>query len=173
MIDCSAMRDRMPDVAREVGQWSDAEAAHLAHCTDCAAEWAIVQDGVALHADLVVPTDRIAQAVLLRLRTERAVAPAIRRLPWRGSVIGLMAAAASVVLILYAPRAHRVARAELVDTTIAAVLPELQGLNDSELEVVLQSLGPTAADAAPGLVPHLEDLTDTELEQLLHAKGAE
>jgi hypothetical protein len=174
MIDCAAMQDRMPEVARKAASWTDAEAAHLASCHDCALEWRVVRAGVGLHADAVVAVDRIAEGVMTRLREEPSESIRIRQLPWRGSVIGLLAAAASMVLILSAPRLQRPQSGSASDTASAlAILPELQGLDDSELESVLRSLGPTAGDATPGLVPHLEDLTDGELEQLLRSGGDE
>jgi hypothetical protein len=53
------------------------------------------------------------------------------------------------------------------------MLPELQGLDETQLQSVLQSFGPTAGDATPGVVPHLEDLTDAELEELLRSEGGQ
>ena len=57
-----------------------------------------------LHADTVVSADRIADAVLARLRETPPEPRAISRIPWRGTVVGLIAAAASVILVLGAPR---------------------------------------------------------------------
>ena len=171
MRDCTAMRDRMPDVARGTETWADAEVLHLAASTECAREWRVVHAGVGLQGRLVIGVDRVADVVLARLRTEPLAAPVIRRLPWRGTVIGLLAAAASVVLILNSSRLQRSPSVDRTDALTITVLPELAGLDESELVIVLQSLGPTAGDATPGVVPHLEDLTDTELEQLLHSTG--
>lgn len=174
MIDCTTMRDRMPDAARGAVSWTEAEAAHLMSCADCALEWRIVRAGIGLYAGTVVATDRIAEAVTTRLRGAPPERSVIRRLPWRGGVIGLLAAAASVVLILSAPRLQRPRSGSANDTATAlAILPELQALDEGQLERVLQSLGPTAADATPGVLPHLEDLTDSELELLLHSQGGE
>ena len=93
MIDCMTLRDRMPDVAHGVARWSDAEAAHIASCEDCGREWRLVLAGAALQKHVIVSADRVAETVLGRLRSEPVP---IRRIPWRGSVIGLLAAAASV-----------------------------------------------------------------------------
>ena len=171
MIDCAAMRDRMPEAARGTVSWTGAEVAHLATCADCALEWRIVRAGAQLHAGTAVAADRVAAAVMARLRATPAERSVIRRLPWRGSVIGLLAAAASVVLILSAPRLQRPRASDTA--TPLAILPELQALDDGQLRSVLQSLGSTAADATPGVVPHLEDLTDSELQLLLHSQGGE
>lgn len=174
MIDCAAMRDRMPEAARGTVSWTGAEVAHLATCADCALEWRIVRAGAQLHAGTAVAADRVAAAVMARLRAAPPERSVIRRLPWRGSVIGLLAAAASVVLILSAPRLQRPRAGNASDTATAlAILPELQALDDGQLRSVLQSLGSTAADATPGVVPHLEDLTDSELQLLLHSQGGE
>jgi hypothetical protein len=174
MIECAEMQDRMPGVARGATSWTDAETAHLAACDQCTLEWRIVSAGARLHDRTVVSGDRVAEVVMSRLRDEPAEARPIRRISWRGGVIGVLAAAASVVLILSAPRL-RVPRSGGSDDTATAVaiLPELQGLSNTELESVLQSLGSPAADAAPADVPHLEDLSDAQLEQLLHAMGGE
>ena len=173
MIACDAMRDRMPDVANGTGAWSEAEAAHLATCTECAQERRVVKAGVALHRDHLVATDRIAQTVVSRLRTETVAAREIRRLPWRGTVIGLLAAAASVLIVVYAPRSGASRGMERADTAIAALLPDLQRLDDSQLATVLRSIEPAAADIPPIEAPHLDDLTNVQLERLLHAMGGE
>ena len=172
MIDCAALRDRMPDAAHGVLPMSNAEEAHIESCSECAREWGLVQTAHKLHADLVVDTDRVASAVLSRLRTEPVATETVRRIPWRGGLIGLIAAAASVVVMLSPPR-RPLRDVPVAEPEVAIVLPELQALDDSELETVLRSMGPTAADATPGNLPHLEDLTDAELEQLLGSKGAE
>jgi hypothetical protein len=174
MSACEAMQDRMPEVARGRSAWTEAEAAHLARCEECTQEWRLVRVGAGLHARTVIDVDQAATGVLARLRAEPVAVQPIRRIPWRGSLIGLLAAAASVALYVWAPRQAPSAGGEGTDTTVEiAVLPEMQQLSDSELEVVLQALGPTTADAAPGAVPHLEDLTDSELEQLLGSQGGQ
>lgn len=171
MTDCTTVRDRMPQVAGAADSWSSAELAHLASCAECAHEWRIVQAGASLHAGVHVDVERVTQAVMARLRETPGEPGVLARIPWRGSIIGLLAAAASVAVILSAPRLERPAASGASDTMALAVLPELQGLDEIELESLLQSLGPSAADATPGVLPHLEDLTDSELEQLLRSQG--
>ena len=169
MIDCAAMQDRMPDVALGAGAWTDAEAGHLLTCADCALEWRIVRAGAGLHADTIVPADRIATLVMTRLREAPPEPRAIRRIPWRGTLVGLIAAAASVILVLGAPRLRTSGSTGISDSATLAVLPELQGLDDGQLETVLKGLDSGPIDAVvPGQMPHLEDLTDAQLEQLLH-----
>ena len=171
MIDCMTLRDRMPDVAHGVARWSDAEAAHIASCEDCGREWRLVLAGAALQKHVIVSADRVAETVLGRLRSEPVP---IRRIPWRGSVIGLLAAAASVLVIVYAPRLQRGGTGSGVDTAVVGLLPELQGLDNGQLETVLQSLEPSVTDAGvPGESAHLDDLSDAQLTKLLHAMGGE
>jgi hypothetical protein len=174
MTDCTAMQDRMPDVAFGAVAWTDTEAAHLATCVDCALEWRIVRAGAGLHAETVVSADRVASAVMTRLREAPPEPRAIRRIPWRGTVVGLIAAAASVILVLGAPRLRAPGANSMSDSATLAVMPELQGLDDGQLETVLKGLDPGPIDAVvPGQMPHLEDLTDAQLEQLLLAMGSE
>lgn len=172
MSECDAIQDRMPAVALGISAWNNVEARHVASCAECVQEWRLVQVGSALQSRTVIDADRAVINVLARLRAGPEAAQPIHRIPWRGGLIGLLAAAASVALVIWAPRRVADGADGVAGTAIElAVLPELQRLNDSELEVVLQSLGPTTADAAPGAVPHLEDLTDRELEQLLSSQG--
>jgi hypothetical protein len=174
MIDCEPMQDRMPDVAHGRAAWTETEMAHLAQCADCALEWRIVRAGTLLDEDPGVAPERVAQSVSRRLRDHEASGRIVGRLRWRGTVIGLIAAAASVALVVGIVHRDR-SRAGVAGDTVVAVtmLPELQGLDEGQLESVLRSLGPTAGDATPGVLPHLEDLTDSELEQLLHSEGGQ
>jgi hypothetical protein len=172
MIECLTLRDRMPDMVHRSLTWSQEEEQHIATCSDCAAEWLLVRRGAALHADLAIDADRVAVHVIGRLRSIEPAPSAIRRIPWRAGIIGLLAAAASVVVFLstsHRPRSDNTSN----EQTVAIVIPELQALDDGELESVLRSMGPSEADATPGNLPHLEDLTDAELEQLLGPKGGE
>lgn len=172
MIDCAAMCDRMPDVAHRASEWTEAEAAHLATCGGCALEWRVVQAGAQFRVGTTVAADRIARLVTARLREAPAEVSVIRRLPWRGAMIGLLTAAASMVLILGVPRLRQPGAVGTIDTAEFAIAPELQGLDDGQLETVLKALDPGPAElAAPGPVPHLEDLSDAQLEQLLHVMG--
>jgi hypothetical protein len=172
MTDCLDLSDRMPAVAHGRLQWSAAEAAHLTECRDCAAEWRIVQAGLQLHAGLTLDSAQTADAVVTRLRAAPHGRGIIHRIPWRSGLVGLVAAAASVAIIFSTPKSATLPPIGVIDSAAAiAILPELQGLNDTQLEAMLHSLGPTAGDAAPGLVPHLEDLTDGELEQLIQTQG--
>jgi len=174
MIECGSMRDRMPDVAHGRTAWTETEAAHLAGCADCTLEWRVVRAGMVLHEGTEVVADRVAQSVQRRLRTREEPGRVVGRVRWRGTAVGLIAAAASVVLVVGLMHHDRSRRGVASDSLVAvAMLPELQGLDEVQLESVLRSLGPTAGDATPGVLPHLEDLTDSELEQLLRSEGGQ
>jgi hypothetical protein len=163
----------MPEVARGDGAWDAAELAHLSSCASCGAEWQLVSTGVALGADLRIDGAAIANHVVERLRHEGDIERPVRRIPWRGGAIGLVAAAAAAILIIAISRTpdRPAGSVAAVAEAPVAILPELQNLTEQQLEVVQQSLGPSASDATPGLTPHLGDLTEGELEDLLHSEG--
>lgn len=163
MMDCETMRDRMPEVARGVAGWSAAEAQHFAGCAECAAEWRVVRAGIALHADLQMPAERIAAAVMARLHEKPAAPSGVRRLPWRGALVGLLAAAASIAIVLWSP----ISSAPKARAVTEAVVPELRHLSETELETVLTSMQSTEQTPYYGKQPHFDDLTDDELAQLL------
>ncbi len=174
MIECDVMQDRMPAVARGEREWTDVEASHLAGCADCALEWRLVLAGASLHAGVTIDADRIAEQVLARLRAEPATVSAIRRIPWRGGAIGLLAAAASLLIVFGAPRLNGPGVGGASDTAFLAIAPDLSGLDDQQLETVLKGIEPGPTEVvAPNDGMHLEDLTDAQLEKLLHSMGGE
>ena len=80
MSDCERLSDRMPDVALQRAAWSAEEAAHLASCADCRAEWDLVLAARRLEASAPsVDPATIAAAVQHRLASERM---ADRRSRW-------------------------------------------------------------------------------------------
>jgi hypothetical protein len=163
----------MPDVVRGVGNWTAGDFAHLASCALCALEWRLVERGAALGADSIVDPSAIATGVLARLAADREAPRVVRRIPWRGGAIGLVAVAAAAILVIAISGHPDSTTAVPSAAAPIAILPELQNLSDQQLEVVQASLGPTAADATPGLVPHLGDLTESELEDLLRSEGGQ
>lgn len=151
--------DRLADAARDAS-WSGAESAHLAECATCRHELDIVAAagrlGVAEMASLV--SGRVAEAVLDRLAT----APPASRIgvlrrpaPW---LAGLAAAAALILAVWYGSRAP--SATDVIEPTPIelSVLHELDGLDEPELEVVLESM-----PAPAGAVSHLEPVSFDEL----------
>jgi anti-sigma factor RsiW len=102
MSTCTALSDRMPDVALGRSRWTEDEARHLASCADCRAEWALVAAASRLGASLPAPPDPAITGtrVLARLAVEPARARAGSRL-WLAA--GL-AAAAAVALVVWMGR---------------------------------------------------------------------
>lgn len=165
MIDCTAMSERMPEVARGDGHWSEAEAAHLAGCSDCRAEWQVVRAGTGLASGVMVDQDRLIEQLLPRLRGATVVKP-LRRLRWRNFALGL-AAAASVTLAVWVPGHQAGPAGEVVlPRRIGPLLPSFSNLSDEELDrMVVASEGGVSAQV-PGALPHLDELSEADLEQL-------
>jgi hypothetical protein len=164
MINCSELSGRMPEMATRGLEWSPIEAAHLAECVECAAEWRLVRIGSTLHANLALDTERVVQRVLARLRTGGDVV-AMPRLPWRNFALGL-AAAASVALAVWVPnRAHQTV-AMTLPSRIGVLLPSLSNVTDEQLNGIRLASEAHTAVGEPGAVPHLGDLTEDDLTQL-------
>lgn len=164
MIDCEELSGRMPDVVAGRAVWSPTQAAHLAGCPDCAAEWRLVRLGSDLHAGLALDTERLIETVLSRLRTGAPVVP-LGRLPWRNFVLGV-AAAASVALVVWVPtRSHETFVVSL-PSRIGPLLPNLSSATNEQLDrISLANEGSFGAGEA-GAVPHLGGLSESDLTQL-------
>lgn len=119
MTDCTRLSDRMAAVAHRRAAWSADEAAHLASCRDCAAEWRVFQVGTTLGAEVArtLPADFLATRVV--------AAPAAQ----------------------------------------IALLPELESLDATDLETVLQLLPDPDGSAE---IRILDELTDDEMTRLLN-----
>lgn len=167
MTDCIDLSDRMPAVAAGRAEWSPAEAAHLAGCADCTAEWRLMAAARGLGAT----ASRVDPAAMAARVTARLAAPAPTRvlrfrLPRGGWVVGL-AAAAAVVLAVVVPR-----RPSVPGPPAAAVagqaLPELDDLSTAELEAILREVeGPPTADVVEP--SGMGDLNAGELERVLRS----
>jgi hypothetical protein len=167
MSDCERLSDRMPDVALLRAAWSAEEAAHLASCADCRAEWDLVLAACRLEASApsVDPTAVVA-AVQHRLATDRT---ASRRHRWAWVVGAAAAAVAAIVLSVAGGRESQREAAPLVavESEPLVPLPELEGLETAQLDTLLQSLdGPLAGTAARDSTAPDDD-ADSELEQIL------
>ncbi|MFN2316978.1 MAG: hypothetical protein ABR551_02430 [Gemmatimonadales bacterium] len=157
----------MPEVARQASRWTADEAAHLLACEDCGAEWRLVGAAVALGRGAAsrVDADQVAERVAARLREPPIVAAPGR--PWiRRALLPLAAAAALLSAVWFGWPVT-----EVQDEPIAhvAVLPELDDLDETELESLVA--GFTGAEADPlrplDAAESLGDLSDSELESLL------
>ncbi len=167
MTDCERLSERIPEVALGRSVWTADDAAHLATCRDCQAEWNLVRAARGLGERApVVNSSAIAAAVQARLAAERSAG---RRSRWLWTVAGSAAAAAAVALAVTAPDEPATSAAPVVvaDVEPLVPLPELEGLETAQLDTLLQTFdrpsgGPTGGDGST-----LGDETDAELEMIL------
>jgi hypothetical protein len=168
MNDCERLSERMPAVAGG-GRWAADEAAHLAACRGCAAEWALIRSAQALGSDVVarLRPDHVTDRVLGRLRLERAAA----RDRWRGLVVAGLAAAAAVAVVVSTRNPAESGSGSTLDVaSVNLVLPELDSLGAPELEALLRTMDRPSDDSAIDLVPVFpEDLESGDLEGVLEA----
>jgi hypothetical protein len=171
---CEALSDRMPEVAKDDAEWDAEEAAHLATCEDCQAEWELVAPlarAAALRPLPDMDLDRVAARVSAQLAGQGKVLafPAPSR--WMRPLAGLAAAAAVILSFTFLrPDVPSGTDARGVPSRAPTAIPELDALFEAELEVVLASLTPDETDEgvlSGGGIPRLGDLTDAELELLL------
>jgi len=168
MPDCSDLSDRMPLVAGGGDAWSAAERAHLETCAECAGEWAVVRTGESLGRgqDYAPDADRMARAVLGRLRAERvARGRSLRRATWAAAL-----AAAAIALTVWTGRPDE-RRPVAASVESAALVPELDSLDAGELKDVLDSFDAPLSERATPAAPTLGDLSNEELERVLRAGG--
>lgn len=166
MMLCEAVTDRMALVRHGHAEWTAEEAAHLASCAECAREWAVVDAAARLGAGAAGRVDpaRVGAAVLTRLGGERR-----RRRWWRaGGLVGLAAAAALAILVVSRGPGQG-------PTTVAAggdfyvPVAELESLDETQLEAVLEGLEAPITDGSLAAPPALGDLDDVQLERVLRS----
>jgi hypothetical protein len=160
------LRERMPEVALGADQWSAAEAAHLAGCPDCSAEWRMIQTAQRLGQAAAGRVDpaRLGAAVLAGVARERKV------LRWKraGWVTGL-AAAAVLTLLVWPGGPERAAPSESASAEYRLPLAELESLDEQQLQAVLEALDAPLGDGGSAGGPSLGDLDDTQLERVLRS----
>ena len=165
MSDCERLSDRMPEVAHQRAAWTADEAAHLASCGDCAAEWTLVL--TALRLDARAPTvdaEAIASGLERRLAAARA---ARRRARWAWVAVPAAAAAAIAIAVstmgepVSSPAPQVVAEAEAL-----VPLPELEGLESAQLDTLLQALDGPLAGTPTAESSTLGDEADVELDRI-------
>jgi len=167
MNDCERLSERMPEVALHRAAWTPAEAAHLAGCADCLAEWELVLAARALDesAPTVSELSGLPAALQRRLAEERALRTRVRR-AW-----SFAAAAAAAAAILTAVVTQRDGGAPAGARTVAGAealvpLPELDGLETAQLDTLLQSLDRPFAGTSTLDASTLGEFEDGELEQV-------
>lgn len=168
MTDCERLSDRMPEVARGASAWSASEASHLSSCPDCQAELRLVRTAAGL-GELVarrVDTSRLASQVMARIRSGDQTVRPIQA--WSRRLALPLAMAATLALVVWTSGPGGNAPAAAAET-VTALLHELDDLDASELEGVLDAVGAPATDSYRPIdaTESLGDLTDAELEAVL------
>jgi hypothetical protein len=169
-LNCESLRERMPEVVHGRAPWRAAELDHLAACPECQAEWQLVERAAMLHRDVVVDSGAIAKALTARIAALPAEGTTVTPMrPRRLSAgWGLLAAAATVALVFGLRRDPATSVVAGTPTEVTALLPELDGLNEAQLEAVLADVEVTDEGVTPMRLPRLGDLTEAELESLLN-----
>lgn len=173
---CEQLSDRMPEVAAGAARWSPAEQEHLATCTACRDEWALVQATVRLdfRPDNVVAADELAQTVLQRVRSaeqaEKQRWPGLRR--WQ---VGLVAAAA-VALLAILMRQNRVQPVgEVAPVTVERLadfrlpLAELDDADSTDLAAALRTFDASFEETSTLEPLRPGDLEDDDYARVLRA----
>lgn len=163
MSDDGHLSDRMAAVLAGRTPWSATELAHLAACAECRDEFDLLGEARALGARApVVDTARIAAVVLPRAAAARRQQRWLRVGGWSSAVLAAAAAVALVVL----PRTGGVRLADPASGA-PAVIAELDGLSNADLEAVLASVEAGLPDGAEAEAPELNDLDPAELKAVL------
>lgn len=172
---CGTLTDKMPLVAHGVAGWTPEEQAHLEGCADCAGEWELVRATMRLGDQAVarLETSRLATAVLGEVK-RRGRQDRWQRTGW---MVGLAAAAAIILVVTTRGPSSRPELAVGVDSGIGPAmqvgvhlpLAELESLDQSQLESVLEGLDAPVSEVEPGLSPSFGDLDDTQLERVLRS----
>ncbi len=164
--------DRMPEIAHGRGSWTGSEAAHLAGCRECREEWQIVarvaRGGITelrspldLGALQAAVSGRLAEPVVIT-----AVRPPLRRWAWGVAAAAMLLLGVGGSFVQW-NRSRSMADTAMVPVRSPTLLPELDRLLESELEMLLAMMEPSVDDLRPGAAPLLGELTDSELELLL------
>jgi len=177
MTTCEALSERMPAVASGGAGWTDEEAAHVASCGDCRAEWSLVQAarGLGRSVGPEFAAEGMASRVLARVRASQR-ADARRRATRRALTWGGLAAAAALMLVVLfgAPAQRADIAATAPDTTPPAAvafqlpLPELDDAAPAELQAVLDGLDAPLGESSTLENPG-DDVTGQDLERVLRA----
>lgn len=164
---CQFLSDRMPMVSLGQATWSDEEHRHLEGCSDCAAEWRVVEQASRITAATPPGFDpaHVSARVLHRLSTEPVRAS---RAP-RGWLAAAGVAAAGLILALLLP--DRGGTAGPIDPEAGWTMPVmgLDSLNEEQLRLVLESIDEPLETPTQPMMPSMIDLDDQQLERLIRS----
>lgn len=166
MNDCMWLSHRMPAVARGQAEWTPDEARHLAQCPSCLEEWKLVQVVTRSGAGLQLSPEPslIAESVLQRLQLERA------RQAWVWRWAAVAAAVAFLAALWMRPLNQPASQPRDIGSAVAGPvfpLSELESLQSTELDSVLQTMDEPAAGGSALEDPDLADLNSDELQRVL------
>ncbi len=169
MTDPHIISDRMPLVAQGGGEWTTAEAGHLAGCADCCLEWEVIRAawvlgrGAASHID----SNRLAAEVARRLTEAPRRSGRFPMRPPRWALA--LAAAAAIILAVRITGPHPATRTAAPGPVGASILHELDELTASELESILDAIPHAAGSETPVESAPFGDLDTKDLERLLRS----
>jgi len=167
MNDCERLSDLMPDVALGRTGWGPDEAAHLASCPECRAEWELVLRARALEerAPTISDLAALASALERRLAEDRAGRARARR---AFAFVGAAAAAAAILAVVVTQRGPGPAAGPrtVVEAEALVPLPELEGLGAAQLDTLLHTLDRPVAGTSTLDASTLGEHEDGELEQV-------
>jgi hypothetical protein len=172
---CDILSDKMPRVVRGEAAWTTEEAAHLAACSACAAEWRLLRQASMLgdRAAAGIDPARLAAGVLAGVAARR------RQDRWtRGAWVTTLAAAAAIALVVWTGKNHGgpgVGAGRDSSPTVTAdagfhlPLAELESLDSEQLQTVLDGLDAPVGEVTPGPAPSFGDLDNHQLERVLRS----
>jgi len=164
MTPCTALSDRMPDVALGRSRWTEDEARHLADCADCRAEWAVVGATARLGASLHSAIDPAATAGRLR---DRLAAERTRRRVRTRVILGAGLAAAAGLTLAVWPGRGRPSGPVLAPAPVPVAGAPAPGQAQGDTTTVA---GPPSVNPGPELpLPELDSLPAEALDSMLRA----
>jgi anti-sigma factor RsiW len=172
---CNSVSDKLPRVASGELEWTTEEAAHLAACPECAAEWRLTRRARVLGDQVAAAIDPAS----LSARVLAGVAARRRRDRWtRGAWVTTLVAAAAIAIVVWTGGRHREGSVAVgpdsnpvvtADAGFHLPLAELESLDSDQLESVLDGLDAPVGEVAPGPAPSFGDLDDHQLERVLRS----
>jgi hypothetical protein len=157
----------MPDVALHRAEWTPEEAAHLAGCAECLAEWGLVLASRALDEGAPTVSDPSALPAALRRRlAEDRVRRARARRAWAFASVAAAAAAMLAAVVTQRDAGPAAAARTGAEAEALVPLPELEGLGTAQLDTLLQSLDRPFAGTSTLDASTLGEHEDGELEQV-------
>jgi hypothetical protein len=167
MNGCTRLSERMPDVALHRATWTPDEAAHLAACADCGAEWELMLLARRLeaHAPITAVPSALVTTLHQRLAEDRIARRRSRR-AWSFAGAAALAAAILVAVATDRPAEPTPTIGPIAGADALVPLPELEGLGAAQLDTLLRSIDRPSTGSSGLDASTLGEHEDGELEQL-------